>query len=165
MSAAAAFLATVALGFATPASRAATTAPACVPSTLNESAALANGAVTVTPAPDTLDASYLTQISFLGPPSADITDVKVSGSRSGAHSGRLLVYSQGDGASFVPTKPFTQGEVVTVHAVLRGLGSSTPIAWRFTVAEVDSVSRSLETPPPPPPPPKAERTPALRLAS
>lgn len=125
-----------------------------MPSTLNESAALANGAVTVTPAPDTLDASYLTQISFLGPPSADIADVKVSGSHSGVHSGRLLPYSQGDGASFVPTKPFTQGEVVTVHAVLRGLSSSTPIAWRFTVAEVDSVSRSLETPPPPPPPPK-----------
>jgi hypothetical protein len=153
-SAAAAFLAAIALAGSAPVSYAATTAPACVPSTLNESAALANGAVTVTPAPDTLDASYLTQISFLGPPVADIADVEVSGSRSGLHSGRLLAYSQGDGASFVPTKPFTQGEVVTIHAVLRGLTSSTPIAWRFTVAEVDSVSRSLETPPPPPPPPK-----------
>jgi Arylsulfotransferase (ASST) len=154
-SAAAAFLAALALAGSVSASYAATTAPACVPSRLNESAALANGAVTVTPAPDTLDASYLTQISFLGPPSADIADVRVSGSRSGSHSGRLLAYSQGDGASFVPTKPFTQGEVVTIHAVLRGLTSSTPIAWRFTVAEVDSVSRSLETPPPPPPPPKS----------
>jgi hypothetical protein len=153
-SVAAAVLAAVAFGFTASASRAATRAPSCVPSTLNESAALANGAVTVTPAPDTLDASYLTQISFLGPPSADITDVKVSGSHSGAHSGRLLAFSQGDGASFVPTKPFAQGEVVTIRAVLRGIASSTPIAWRFTVAEVDSVSRSLETPPPPPPPPK-----------
>jgi hypothetical protein len=153
-SAAAAFLAVLALAVLAPPGYAAVTAPACVPSRLNESAALANGAVTVTPAPDTLDASYLTQISFLGPPLADIVDVKVSGSRSGAHSGRLLPYSQGDGASFLPTKPFTQGEVVTVHAVLRGLTSSTPIAWRFTIAEVDSVSRSLETPPPPPPPPK-----------
>ena len=148
------FFAAVALGFAAPASRAVTTASSCVPSTLNESAALANGAVTVTPAPDTLDASYLTQISFLGPPSADITDVRVTGSRSGSHSGHLLAYSQSDGASFVPTKPFAQGEVVTIHAVIRGLSSSTPIAWRFTAAEVDSVSRSLETPPPPPPPPK-----------
>jgi hypothetical protein len=153
-SVAAAFFAVVALGLAAPESRAVATAPNCVPSTLNESAALAKGAVTVTPAPDTLDASYLSQISFLGPPTADITDVKVSGSRSGTHSGRLLAYSQGDGASFVPTKSFTQGEIVTVHAVVRGLTSSTPIAWRFTVAEVDSVSRSLETPPPPPPPPK-----------
>jgi hypothetical protein len=145
----------VALALAvSPASYAAATAPACVPATLNESAALANGAVTVTPAPDTLDASYLTQISFLGPPVADIADVEVSGSRSGAHTGRLLPYSQGDGASFVPSKPFSQGEVVTVHALLRGLSSGTPIAWRFTVAEVDSVSRSLETPPPPPPPPR-----------
>ncbi len=154
-SVAAAVFAAVAFGIVVPASRATTTAPSCVPSTLNASAALAGGAVTVTPAPDTLDASYLTQISFLGPPSAEITDVKVSGSHSGAHSGRLLAYSQGDGASFLPTKPFAQGEVVTVHAVLRGITSSTPIAWRFSVAEVDSVSRSLETPPPPPPPPKS----------
>jgi hypothetical protein len=125
-----------------------------VPSTLNESAALAGGAITVTPAPDTRDSSYLTQIGFLGLPVADIDDVRVSGSRSGVHPGRLAPYSQGDGASFVPTQPFTQGEVVTIHAILRRLSGSTPIAWRFTVAEVDSVSRSLETPPPPAPPPK-----------
>lgn len=132
-----------------------TAAPTCAPSTLDESAALAGGAITVTPAPDTRDASYLTQISFLGLPVADIADVVVSGSRSGAHTGRLLPYSQGDGASFLPSRPFTQGEVVTIHAVLRRLTAITPIAWRFTVAEVDSVSRSLETPPPPPPPPKS----------
>jgi hypothetical protein len=126
-----------------------------MPSTLNESAALAGGAITVTPAPDTRDASYLTQISFLGLPVADIDGVRVFGSRSGLHPGRLAPYSQGDGASFVPTHPFTQGEVVTIHAVLRRLSGSTPIAWRFTVAEVDSVSRSLETPPPPAPPPKS----------
>ncbi|HEY5193107.1 MAG TPA: arylsulfotransferase family protein [Solirubrobacteraceae bacterium] len=152
--AAVALLTSVALGPAVSASVAAAAAPSCVPSTLNESAALAGGAVTVTPAPDTRDASYLTQISFLGLPVADIADVTVSGSRSGAHSGRLLPYSQGDGASFLPTKPFTQGEVVTIHAALRRLAGSTPIAWRFTVAEVDTVSRSLETPPPPAPPPK-----------
>ena len=151
---AAIFLATVGLCLSATAGLAATTAPSCVPSTLNESAALAGGAITVTPAPDTRDASYLTQISFLGLPAADIVDVSVSGSSSGAHSGRLLPYSQGDGASFVPSKPFAQGEVVTIHAVLHRLTTSTPIAWRFTVAEVDAVSRSLETPPPPPPPPK-----------
>jgi hypothetical protein len=147
-------LAGLALGSVASPSLASTSAPACVPSRLNESAALAGGAITVTPAPDTLDASYLTQISFLGLPAADIADVTVSGSRSGGHIGRLLPYSQGDGVSFLPSKPFTQGEVVTVHAVLRRITVSTPIAWRFTVAEVDTVSRSLETPPPPPPPPK-----------
>jgi hypothetical protein len=67
----------------------------------------------------------------------------------------MLAYSQGDGASFQPSKPFTQGEVVTVHATLRRPGGVAPFAWRFTVAEVDGASRSLETPPPPPPPAKA----------
>jgi Arylsulfotransferase (ASST) len=126
-----------------------------VPATLDASAALAGGAVTVTPAPDTFDSSYLTQVSFLGVPSAEIVDLTVVGSRSGHHAGRLLAYSQGDGASFVPSRPFAQGETVTVHAGLRRDGRTTPIAWRFTVAQVDGVSRSLETPPPPPPPPKA----------
>jgi Arylsulfotransferase (ASST) len=131
------------------------TAPSCVPSTLGVSQALAGGAVTVTPAPDSMDASHLAQISFLGVPAAEIVDVSVSGSHSGAHSGRLAAYSQGDGASFLPSEPFAEGEVVTVHAALRQGATTTPFSWRFTVAETDTVSRSLETPPPPPPPPKA----------
>jgi hypothetical protein len=129
--------------------------PPCQPTTLNTSAALAGGAVTVSPAPDTLDASYRTQISFLGVPAADIANVKVVGSRSGSHSGRLDAYSQDDGASFILRKSFAQGETVTVHASLRRGVSTTPFAWHFIVAEVDAVSRSLETPPPPPPPPKS----------
>jgi len=150
-----ALLSTLMLCSVVVASADAATAPACAPATLNTSAALAGGAITVSPAPDTLDASYLTQISFLGAPAADIAVLSVSGSRSGAHAGRLLTYSQSDGASFLPTKPFVQGEIVTVHAALRQGAATTPFAWRFTVAEVDAVSRSLETPPAPPPPPKA----------
>jgi hypothetical protein len=134
---------------------AASAAPTCVPTKLNVSAALAGGALTVSPAPDTLDASYLTQISFLGAPAADIVNLTVSGSRSGSHTGKLIAYSQGDGASFVPSHPFVQGETVTVHGALHRGSATTPFAWRFTVAEVDSVSRSLETPPPPPPPVKS----------
>jgi hypothetical protein len=135
---------------------AATTAPGCVPRTLNVSRALAGGVLSVSPTPDSADASYLTQISLLGVPAADIQRLAVVGSHSGAHAGRLVAYSQGDGASFLPGRPFAQGEVVTVRGVLRrGAGAGTPFGWRFTVAEVDSVSRSLETPPPPPPPPKS----------
>jgi hypothetical protein len=129
-------------------------APNCVPSTLGTSQALAGGAVTVTPAPGSTDASHLAQISFLGVPAAEIVGIKVKGSRSGAHGGRLETYSQADGASFLPSEPFTEGEVVTVSATLRRGATTTPFSWRFTVAEVDSVSRSLETPPPPAPPPK-----------
>jgi hypothetical protein len=134
---------------------AATTAPNCVPRTLNVSRALASGGVSVSPEPGSTDASYLTQISFLGVPAADIKNVVVVGSHSGVHSGRLAAYSQGDGVSFLPSRPFSQGEVVTVHAVLRRGAGSTPFAWSFTVAEVDAVSHSLETPPPPPPPAKS----------
>jgi hypothetical protein len=126
-------------------------APACQPSTLDASQALAGGAVTVSPAPDSLDASYRSQISLLGVPASELGDVSVVGSRSGRHTGRLAAYSQGDGASFLPSAPFRQGELVTVRAVLRRGDSSTPFEWHFTVAEVDSVSKSLETPPPPPP--------------
>ncbi len=145
-----AILCTIALTAPVP-SVAAAPAPTCAPAKLNVSAALAGGAITVSPAPDTLDASYLTQISFLGAPAPDIINLTVSGSRSGSHTGRLLGYSQGDGASFLPSHPFAQGETVTVHAALRRGGATVPFAWRFTVADVDSVSRSLETPPPPPP--------------
>lgn len=128
-------------------------APACAPSTLDRSAALAHGTLTVSPAPYSMDASYLTQISFLGVAPAQISDVTVVGSHSGPHAGHLEGYSQGDGASFITGRPFAQGELVTVHAVLELPTASTPVSWHFTIAEVDSVSRSLETPPPPPPPP------------
>jgi Arylsulfotransferase (ASST) len=137
------------------ASQGAETAPKCVPPALDVSQALARGAVTVTPAPESMDASHLAQISFLGVPAGEITDVSVTGSRSGAHAGRLVAYSQGDGASFLPSSPFAEGEIVTVDAVLRQGAAATAFSWHFTVAELDSVSRSLETPPPPPPPPKA----------
>jgi hypothetical protein len=130
-------------------------APACAPSRLNIPAALAGGSVTVSPAPDSFDASYLTQISLFGVPAANIVDLAVVGSRSGRHSGQLAAYSQGDGESFLPGKPFTPGELVTVHGSVQRGAASTPFAWRFTIARLDTVSRSLETPPPPPPPPKA----------
>ncbi len=148
-------VAAAAIAFAASPSLAARVAPPCAPSTLNVSSALAGGAVTVSPAPDTRDASHLAQISFLGVPASDVADVAVAGSRSGSHSGRLAAYSQGDGASFLPSKPFAQGEVVTVHAVLRQGAAATPFSWRFTVADIDLASRSLETPPGPPPPAKA----------
>jgi hypothetical protein len=136
-----------------PGAGAAAAAPTCTPAALNTSAQLAGG-VTVSPAPGSMDASYKTQISFLGLPAPDITVVSVVGSESGGHAGQLLAYSQGDGGSFVPSAPFTQGETVTVSADLTAASGTTPVSWSFTVADVDTVSRSLETPPPTPPAPK-----------
>jgi hypothetical protein len=128
---------------------AASASPSCVPSALNVSAALAGGRVTVSPAPGTRDASRATQISFLGGVGGNtafkLASVLVIGSRSGAHAGRLIAYSQGDGASFVPTRPFTAGELVTVHAVLSEAGKTTPLAWSFTVAVPDAPGSSSVT--------------------
>jgi hypothetical protein len=134
--------------------------PDCVPEHLNVSAALAGERVTVSPEPDSMDASATTQISFLGVPAGELADVSVSGSRTGAHAGRLVAYSQGDGASFLPSRPFDDGELVSVHAELREGAKTTPFAWRFTVAVRDTpgstsaavgTGKSTDTAPPPPP--------------
>ena len=113
------------------------TSPSCVPARLNVSAALADERVTVSPEPQSRDSSAQTQISMLGVPAREIADVSVRGSDSGAHAGRLEPYSQGDGASFVPVRPFVAGELVSVHAKLLADGRTIPFAWSFTVAVRD----------------------------
>ena len=111
---------------------------ACVPAHLNVSASLAGGHVTVSPEPDTRDASAATQISMLGAPVGELSNVSVKGSRTGNHTGRLLAYSQGDGASFLPTHPFVAGERVSVHAVLHLGAQTVPFAWSFIVSTLDT---------------------------
>jgi Arylsulfotransferase (ASST) len=128
-------------------------APRCTPPHLNVSAALARSRVTVSPGPRTRDASAGTQISMLGVPAGDLAIVSVKGSRSGDHPGRLIAYSQGSGASFVPSRPFAEGELVSVHAELREGGQLTPFAWSFTVAVRDRAGEAGGSPFPPPHPP------------
>ncbi len=101
--------------------------------------------MTVSPLSGSRDATPATQISFLGAPAGEIAHVSVVGSRSGAHAGRLLAYSQGDGASFVPVKPFVEGERVDVHAQVRSGGSAQPIVDEFAVADEDPLTRTPET--------------------
>jgi hypothetical protein len=118
-------------------------APSCTPQTLDASAQL-DGAVTVSPMPGAADASPETQISFLGVPLAALADVTVSGSVSGAHSGQLEPYSQGDGGSFVPQTPFVAGESVTVTAELTLSGAPAPLQFEFRVADDDPLSTTPE---------------------
>jgi len=89
--------------------------------------------VTVSPLHGTPDASAGTQISFLGAPAADISQVSVRGTRSGTHAGKLEPYSTGTGASFVPLQRFSQGEQVTVSAVETVHGVHRTIGTSFTV--------------------------------
>jgi hypothetical protein len=94
-------------------------------------ASAAAGKLTISPQPNTPDASPATQISILGVARRRIQSVSVTGQISGAHSGHLLSYSRHRGASFVPDQPLTQGESVSVAVRVRG---RKPIRFEFTVA-------------------------------
>jgi Arylsulfotransferase (ASST) len=115
-----------------------------VPATLNNSA-LNAGSVTVSPLPGSRDASPGTQVSFLGAPASALSAISVTGSRTGAHGGRLLAYSQGNGASFVPDQPFAEGERVTVRAHLRVGGATRTLVDVFAIAKPDTITTTPET--------------------
>jgi hypothetical protein len=123
-------------------------APQCFPSHLGVSDILPGTHLAVSPLPDSLDASYATQISLLGYPVGDLSSISVSGSQSGGHSGRLEAYSQGDGASWVPSKAFRSGETVVVRGKLSLAGKSYPFAFHFTTAVGDPIGHPASTPKP-----------------
>jgi len=103
--------------------------PACLPASTDVSAKVAGANVNVSPAPGSGTANPHTQISFLGAPAGQIHVVSVVGSHSGGHPGRVEAYSQGDGASFVPSTAFTPGEQVVVHAMI----GAAPVEFAFGV--------------------------------
>ena len=111
---------------------AAGSAPACLPVKLDQSAKLPGVPVEVSPGPGTDTADPTTQISFLGVAAAEIHVVSVIGQHSGKHAGRLEAYSQGDGASFVPSTPFSTGEAVAVRVRIGG-GKDRDFAYSFNV--------------------------------
>lgn len=109
-------------------------APQCVPAHLNASDILPGTHVQVNPLPGSMDAPNSTQISFLGAPVHSLVGIAVTGSYSGTHRGKLLGYSQGDGGSFLPSKPFRPGETVTVRGKIKRGSRRTPFAFHFVVA-------------------------------
>src|SRR5947209_3331382 len=131
----------------------------CVPHTLNRSAVLPNTNLSVSPLPGSYAAAPQTQISLLGASPNQISNVKASGSATGNHAGQLEAYSQGDGASFVPSTPFKAGEVVTVtgqvatgqSSAAGGTQAPVPFSYQFTVSTPDVLPH---TPPGTPAPPK-----------
>lgn len=108
-------------------------APDCLPKTLLHDAALAGGRVNVSPAPGSVTADPETQISFLGVPVGEVHDVTVRGSQSGLHEGRLKGYTQGDGGSFLLSKPFDSGEQVSVRATIGQGSEAKRISYSFGV--------------------------------
>ncbi len=100
--------------------------------------------MTVSPLSGSRDATADTQISFLGVGARSLSQISVRGSRSGSHGGRLRPYSVGDGASFVPSRPFAEGERVVVRAVLRRGRRRRALLDRFAIAERDSLTSTPE---------------------
>ncbi|HEX4009663.1 MAG TPA: arylsulfotransferase family protein [Solirubrobacteraceae bacterium] len=89
--------------------------------------------VNVFPIPGGRVAAPATQLTFRGLPAADLGTITVTGSKSGAHTGRVLSDSDGRGGSFIPTKAFDPGEQVTVRTGLDIVGATNG-AYSFTVA-------------------------------
>jgi hypothetical protein len=87
--------------------------------------------VSVFPIPGGRVAAPQTQITFRDVKSGHIGPVLVTGSRTGRHTGRVIADSDGDGASFLPAKPFAPGELVTVRTKLQIPGTR---AGRFHFA-------------------------------
>jgi hypothetical protein len=99
------------------------------------------GSVTISPLPGTPTALPDTQISFLGASATALSSISVVGSSSGSHSGVLRSYSAATGASFVPSRPFTAGEHVTVRATWATSATSRrALSDEFTIARPSEVS-------------------------
>jgi hypothetical protein len=127
----------------TAAAGAAQASPGCAPASLNNSL-LQDSSVTISPLAGSRDVSAHAQISFLGVPAAAIVAVSVVGTQSGVHTGHLAAYSQGDGASFLPARPFAEGERVTVRARLQLGGRSSPLLDQFVIARENHISSTPE---------------------
>jgi hypothetical protein len=106
-------------------------------------ASAAGGKLTISPLPGTPDANPSTQISILGAPRSRIERVSVTGSVSGAHSGKLRSYSGHRGASFLLAQPLQQGETVSVSIRVRG---HKPIHYSFNVANLGPPQTALSLP-------------------
>lgn len=113
--------------------------------------------VIVSPAPGSRTASATTQISFLGVAPSAIGNVEVSGSATGRHPGTLRPYSTGNGASFIPARPFRPGERVTVRTRLSvaGVPAGSSGSWTFVVG------RRVNVPIPPSHPPVTANQPGV----
>ena len=106
----------------------------------------ASPGVDVFPIPGARFAAPQTQITFRGVPAGSIGSVTVTGSKSGAHSGKILADSDGNGGSFIPDRSFTAGETVTVATGLN-LVDSAHGTFRFQVANPTSPLPILHWPP------------------
>ena len=117
----------------------------------NRSAVLPGTSLAVSPLPDSYDASPHTQISLLGAPASAIGGVRVQRIADRlALPAACAAYSQGDGASFVPSQPFRAGETVTVRGQRQGRLAQRalrlPASWSPTRTRATTRRRRVSVP-------------------
>ncbi len=98
-------------------------------------ASAAAPAVSVYPLPGSKYSLPGSQIVFRGIPASQIGNVSVVGSVTGAHTGHIAADSDGQGGSFLPDKPFAQGETVTVTTGLNVTGATNG-SFSFAIAHL-----------------------------
>lgn len=103
-------------------------------------------ALRVNPFPGTPDAATNAPIIFSSLAPSDLESVAVTGSRSGRHRGRIERLPDGAGTEFLPRRPFTPGEQVSVSAGLSspaagtasGAPGATRLSFSFGVAVINA---------------------------
>ncbi|MDO8189014.1 arylsulfotransferase family protein [Conexibacter sp. JD483] len=136
-------LAVAGVAAALPAAAQAAAAP--VPAVPSARAAQA-APVSAYPSPGARTVEAGAQLSLRGVAPAAVGPLEVTGSRSGRHDGRLVAHPDGDGASFVPERPFTAGESVTVRTTLNVAGARNgDFGW--TIATPGPPLRAMAIPP------------------
>jgi hypothetical protein len=98
-------------------------------------ASAASPAVSVYPLPGSKYNLPGSQIVFRGIPASQIGNVTVTGSVTGVHTGHIAADSDGQGGSFLPDKPFAQGETVTVSTGLNVTGATNG-SFSFAIAHI-----------------------------
>jgi hypothetical protein len=96
-------------------------------------AAVAAPQVYVFPPPGGVAALPKTQLSFRGA-IPNPGQIRVTGSRTGVHTGTVVPHSDQQGASFIPQKPFASQEVVTVQTFLN-IAGGTNGTYQFTTVQ------------------------------
>jgi Arylsulfotransferase (ASST) len=86
------------------------------------------------PSPGNHYVSPQAQVAFRGIPASQLGSIAVVGSKSGAHAGTVQSDSDGSGGSFLPVRPFSAGETVTVRTALNIVGGAGG-SFTFTVAQ------------------------------
>jgi hypothetical protein len=123
-----------------------------VPRASSENASSSQG-LDVLPFPGTPDASPGTNVDFPAVSPGQIGAVRVVGSRSGRHRGRLSAQPDGRGTAFSPDRQFAEGERVSVTARLRsasaaaatGAPGARRLEFSFSVARPVNVTGSTQS--------------------